>query len=376
MCWRLEKTVQCTVFDITCVVRLGHSPYVPIHPDVTCLCSMSVGFFLTKAVLTGRLDEVQRMLMSGEASVADTDPEGFTALQMAARVGDLDVVQWLLEHGRANIGERDSDEMTSLLVAADRGHLIVVQWLIQHGWADVGERKNSDAMWTCLLFAADNGSLNMVQWLVQHGRADIGERDVGGQTALLLAAGSGRLNVVKWLLEHGASITERSNSGNNAFLRAAANNQFEVVQWLMRFGGYNITDVNNRGKSVWDHMRYRFNYRFGCSFALLKIIVARGVPPRRFLKDLPPALQPLVTQGGVILQRMPAESAWRAQRTAELHASDCGHSLAESLVEVIGGYAEVSEEELWEVLEQEQAKEPTSTRGMKRKSSGKDDSFT
>jgi hypothetical protein len=356
-----------------------HSPYVPIHPDVTCLCSMSVGFFLTKAVRTGRLDEVQRMLESGEASVATTDPEGDTALRMAARVGNLDIVQWLLEHGRANIDEMDSDGMTSLLVAADRGHLIVVQWMIQNGWAYIGEK--NDDMWTSLLFAADKGRLNMVQWLVQHGRADIGEKDRGGQTALLLAAGSGRLNVVQWLLENGSSITEKSNSGNNAFLRAAANKQFEVVQWLLRFGGYNVTDVNNRGKSVWDHMRYRFNSPFRCTVALLKLIVARGVPPRRFLDSLPPALllddlRPLLAQGEVIRQRLPADSLWRAQRTAALHASDCGNRLAARVVEVIGGYAEVSEEELWEVLEQEQAQEPTCTRGMKRKHSGKDDAST
>jgi hypothetical protein len=46
------------------------------------------------------------------------------------------------------------------------------------------------------------------------------------------------------------------------------------------------------------------------------------------------------------------------------------------VVEVIGGYAEVSEEELWEVLEQEQAQEPTCTHGMKRKRAGKDDAST
>jgi ankyrin repeat protein len=312
---------------------------------------------LFEAVEAGRLEEVQRLLASGEASVADTDPDGETALHRAAMFGKLDIVQWLVQHGGADIGARTRyNGVSALLHAAGCGHLNVVQWLLVHG-SSITER--SDAGDTALLCAAINGKLEVLQWLLAHG-SSITERSDAGDTALLCAAGWGELEVVQWLLAHGSSITERSNAGRTALLCAAVQGELEVVQWLLRYGGASITDLIY-GDSVWVFVRDNLNKTpVDQLTALLKVMIARGAAPPSFATAVPPALRPLLAQGVVIRPRLPADSLWRAQRTTALQASDCGHCLAPAVLGVLGGYAEVSEEELWEMLAQEQAQAPTS----------------
>ncbi len=96
------------------------------------------------------------------------------------------------------------------------------------------------------------------------------------------------------------------------------------------------------------------------------------MPPPSFVTAFSP-LRWLLAQGAVILQRLPVDSVWRAHWAAAIQASDCGQRLAPAILAVVGGYAEVSEEELWEGLEQEQAQAPISASWVKRKHAGKDD---
>ena len=88
-----------------------------------------------------------------------------------------------------------------------------------------------------------------------------------------------------------------------------------------------------------------------------------------FPNDLPLSLCPLLAQGTIVRERLPAESPWRAQRTAALHASDCERHLIPGAVGIVAGYAAVSEEELWVLLEKEQEahRDQPNTRGKKRK---------
>jgi hypothetical protein len=138
-------------------------------------------------------------------------------------------------------------------------------------------------------------------------------------------------------------------------LWAAAHGRLEIVRWLGRSRGANIDDVYNidddgHGKTGWDHMLYQAVKQLS---PLLMIILARGAPPSGFVDydayDLPRSIQELVAQGAVIRQRFPAESLWRAQRTYDLHASDCGLRLSPGTLGVIDGYSEVSEDELWSI---------------------------
>jgi hypothetical protein len=159
------------------------------------------------------------------------------------------------------------------------------------------------------------------------------------------------LSVVQWLIEHrGASVTDRNMNGFTALLYAALNLRLGLMEWLMRYGGADITDTTNAGQTMW----YLIAYNRGLNrlpveqlSPLLKTMLARGVPPPYFIRQLPPSLLPLLAQGAMVMQRMPANSPWRAQRTAALNDSACGQRLIPGILAVIGGYAFVSEEELW-----------------------------
>ena len=69
------------------------------------------------------LAEVQRLVTSGEASVAERDHWG-TALHCAAGYGRLPIVQWLVEEGGASVTERTDHGCTALHHAALHGSAV------------------------------------------------------------------------------------------------------------------------------------------------------------------------------------------------------------------------------------------------------------
>jgi hypothetical protein len=252
--------------------------------------------------------------------------------------------------------------MSALFDAIEGGRLDEVQRLLASGAANVTDR-DADGH-TPLMKAAWGGRLNIVQWLLLHGGSDISERGPNGTDAVMCAAIFGYLDVLQWLIEHGrASVTERSLYGNTACLYAARSQHLEVMEWLLRHGGADINESNNNGLTVWSLLTVSGLHRLPLDqlSPLLKTMLARGVPPPSFSSKLPTSLQPLVAQGAVVLQRMPANSPWRAQRIVALHASNCGLRLISGIVAVIDGYAAMSEEELWALVKLQQPATPSSS---------------
>jgi hypothetical protein len=227
------------------------------------------------------------------------------------------------------------------------------------------------SMW--VVDAVLNRCLDEVQRLLA-GEADVAYVDLDGHCLY------GHLGVVKWLLR---SV---DNDGRTALHQAVASGHMTIVTWLMHFVEVwrcyrkiailnGCTDFDDdQGRLLWTVLGNQINDAKTAMHIyhlrhVLKVMLARGMPPSFFINPsyLPYDLRPLLAQGAVILQRLPPDSLWRAQRTAALQASDCGQRLVAAVCSVVGGYAEMSEEELWEVLEQEQAQESTSTSGVKRK---------
>jgi glucose/arabinose dehydrogenase len=100
------------------------------------------------AVAVGDLDLVRGTLARGVSANA-VDPQGFTALMLAAERGDRDVAEALLDRGAA-IETRTPAGNTALMIAAHRGRLDVVRLLLDRG-ADASAG-NVDG-WTALTFA-------------------------------------------------------------------------------------------------------------------------------------------------------------------------------------------------------------------------------
>ena len=284
-------------------------------------------------------------------------------IHCCAESGNLERARQLAESG-ANIDEADDQGRTALLLACYHCHFKIVVYLVERG-ANVAHTDNEGT--TALHCASRRGYLPTVRYLLEHG-ARITERDGDGRTALLYAAHRGQLRVVKYLLssEGGASITETDDAGNTALLLAAGRCTIfypPFVQWLLEHGGAQITDVDNRGKSVWSDraasfsflsLRLRETYKRNDAgeyvptantarlTTMLRAMVLHGGPPESLTAALAPPLQRIVQDGARLRARLPA---YLAQRRALV---DAHCPLLPPLRALVHGYEEpTTTDEFW-----------------------------
>ena len=110
--------------------------------------------------------------------------------------------------GGADPNEVQPDGSTALHLAALQGDALSAQYLIEaHANVTAVNRYGVSALW----LASRNGDAPMVQQLLAAG-ADPDTRQTGGQTALMAAARSGSLKAVEALYERGACLLYTSPS--------------------------------------------------------------------------------------------------------------------------------------------------------------------
>ena len=134
---------------------------------------------LMNGALEGDLEAVHRALVLG-ADVNVQDPDGRTALMLAAFNGHSDVCAHLVAKG-ATVDHRDKMGRTPLMFAATGTCPETLELLIQRG-AGVNLVDSGEG-WTPLMFAGAEGHLPVVEALLQHG-ADRDTKDADGDTAL------------------------------------------------------------------------------------------------------------------------------------------------------------------------------------------------
>jgi len=138
-----------------------------------------------------RVERVRQSLEQG-LDVNRADPDGRTAMMMAAFEGYTEVVEVLLDHG-ADVDQRDSAGRTALMYASSGPFPQTVELLIVSG-ADVNRTDTTEG-WTALMFAAAEGHRPVVEVLLRHG-ADIGLTDEDGDAAIDHARERGQTNIV------------------------------------------------------------------------------------------------------------------------------------------------------------------------------------
>jgi len=136
------------------------------------------------------------------AALAQTDPDGTTALHRAALSGDLQATQQLLAR-RADANATNRYGLTPLALAAADASAPVAKALL-----DAGARATSEILMT----AAKGGNAEIVRMLVDRG-ADVNGREASrGETALMWAVAANHAEAARLLIERGADKDARSNT--------------------------------------------------------------------------------------------------------------------------------------------------------------------
>jgi len=191
------------------------------------------------------VDVVQALIRAG-ANVKAANRYGATPLWLASINGSAAVIELLIEAG-ADANAASPEAETPLMVAARTGKVDAVRALLSHG-----ANPNAAEGWrgqTALMWAAAEGHAAVIPELVAAG-ANVHARSEGGFTAMLFAARHGRLPAVEALLAAGAKIDDalpvrrrgvdanapESGTGSNAFLLAAGNAHYELATWLLEHG--------------------------------------------------------------------------------------------------------------------------------------------
>ncbi len=149
---------------------------------------------VTDSAAAARVERVRRSLEQG-LDVNKADPEGRTALMMAAFEGYTEVVEVLLDYD-AEVDRRDGSGRTALIYASSGPFPQTVELLIENG-ADVNRADTAEG-WTALMMAAAEGHQPVVELLLRHG-ADIELTDQDGDSAIDHARERGQTDMVTLL---------------------------------------------------------------------------------------------------------------------------------------------------------------------------------
>lgn len=160
-----------------------------------------------------------------ESPAPSYSPESF---RDAARIGKLSVVEICVESGM-DINESDPNGFTALAMAAYNGHDEIVKLLIKNqATIDSRDRQGN----TPLIHAASGPYPLTVQILLDAG-AEIDAVDGGEQfTALMMAAAMGNIEVVKALLAAGAKKDMVDIDGDSASVFARKEGHSKIVALL------------------------------------------------------------------------------------------------------------------------------------------------
>ncbi len=186
---------------------------------------------LIDAVQRGDRDTV-RELLRNRIDVNAAQPDGSTALLLAADRNDVELVDLLIKAG-GNVNARNEYGATPLYAASGTGNITVLKLLLD-AKADVNAPLVRGE--TPLMAVADKGNIEAVRLLLDRG-ADVNARESkGGQSALMWAVAGKHAEIVKLLLDRGADVRARSKGDFSSLLFAAQQGDVESGRLLLEAG--------------------------------------------------------------------------------------------------------------------------------------------
>jgi uncharacterized protein len=174
---------------------------------------------------------VQKLVAAG-ANAAARNRYGVAPLSVAASTGNATVITSLLDAG-ADPKTAASGGETALMAAARTGRVEAVKALLVRG-ADV----NALETWrnqTALMWAAVEGHAEAISALVGAG-AEVKARSIGEFTALMFAVRGGHVEAARRLLAAGADVNDAAPDGTRVLTMAIVNAHYELAALLLEHG--------------------------------------------------------------------------------------------------------------------------------------------
>ncbi|MCY4178120.1 MAG: ankyrin repeat domain-containing protein, partial [Endozoicomonadaceae bacterium] len=140
---------------------------------------------LINAAKNNQLEDVKRLIQSGEIDVNATASNGSTVLIVAAAKGDLEVVKFLCDHPDINVNAQKSNGSTALICAACNNHLAAVKYLVENTEANLNVKDEKGK--TAFIFTVQSGKTKVLDYLLKHPNTDINVQDNDGKTPLMYA---------------------------------------------------------------------------------------------------------------------------------------------------------------------------------------------
>lgn len=177
-------------------------------------------------------EEVQAAL-DGGADVNATDPNGRTAILLAAKAGKLDSVRLLIDAG-ADIDAQDQVSFNPFIWGCLTNNLELVKMMVDAG-TDVDRRTRFDGV--AIHPPAEKGFVEIVRYLTEETDVNVNHTNVCGWTPLLEAiilkdGEPDQQEIVRLLLEAGADPTMVDQWGVSPLQHARQKGQEEIVAIL------------------------------------------------------------------------------------------------------------------------------------------------
>ena len=165
------------------------------------------------------------------------DHRGFTVLHKAMESGDMAIVRLLIEFDAdisAEVTGSDPEGWTALHLAAFDDHPAVIDFLANHG-AELGHQGKGSTRMTPIRVAVTRDNPESVKILLALG-ADPLEKTPQGFTLLHEAANIGNRNIVEQLLSAGCDPLAKASDGSTPSMWAAQHGDDDLLRLLAGAG--------------------------------------------------------------------------------------------------------------------------------------------
>jgi ankyrin repeat protein len=226
---------------------------------------------LHEAAQTGNVDALIKALEEPKIKVDQKDPQGLSALMVAAEKGNMEIAKYLVERG-ARVAAKDDNGETAVMKAAVKGYADLCLFLIHAQCAQrkttkelgvdssaalanekkrIVEAKDDEGI-TALMKVAAVGSLDLFKLLLEQ-KASPEAKDDYGWTPMFWAALEGKLNILEYCVNDLMLVVDQANEKGETLLQKAATNGYtDVCRFLIAQGAkLNSSDQDQQTPLMW-----------------------------------------------------------------------------------------------------------------------------